>query len=251
MKKYNIIYSLGRDCACSSYLKKNGLRLTSGPFDWLTNAGFEQRFDLILNDFENFLNKEDLIPMPKPTQFPADKNNDYYENKRTGLYFWHDFPADKSFDQSYPLIKQKYNRRIDRFYKNIKKHKRVLLVWFSQLHNTDKDLIVELCNKFCKKVGKRVDFLIIEHIEGLQEVKTVQLQENIIKHCCHTTRVDEKGVPQTFGNETLINPIFQQYKIMIPFYTKIIKAITKILIKILCLFVPVKKWRKKLRSLYK
>ena len=54
MKKYDIIYSIGRDCACASYLQQNGLRLTSGPFDWLTNAGFEDRFELMLNDFQCF-----------------------------------------------------------------------------------------------------------------------------------------------------------------------------------------------------
>ena len=153
--KYDIIYSIGRDCACALYLQQNGLRSTSGPFDWLTNAGFEDRFELMLNDFQYFLDKKYLKQMPKPTQFPADKNNDYYENIKTQLYFWHDFPADKSFDEAYPEVKLKYERRIKRFYENIKDKNRVLLVWFSQVHQTPDNIVLELCNRFSEKMGKK------------------------------------------------------------------------------------------------
>ena len=51
-KKYNIIYSIGQDCACGLYMKKARIRCCSGPFDWLTNTSFENRINIILNDFE-------------------------------------------------------------------------------------------------------------------------------------------------------------------------------------------------------
>ena len=86
-KKYDIIYSIGRDCACAMYMRKTNLRICSGPFDWLTNASFEKRFEMMLNNFTGFLDKDKLKPMPKPTQFPSDKNNDYYENVENGFYF--------------------------------------------------------------------------------------------------------------------------------------------------------------------
>ncbi len=247
-KKYDIIYSIGRDCACASYLAKLNLRACSGPFDWLTNANFQQRFELMLNDFSNFLNKDDLHLMPKPTQFPADKNNDYYENIRTGLYFWHDFPADKSFEEAYPEVKQKYERRIKRFYENIQNHNKVLLVWFSQVHNTPNELVLDLCDKFCKKMGKTIDFLIIEHAEGLQQAEMTQLSTNILKYRCHATRFDENGVPQTQGNERLVSPIFSQYKLAIPFKLRLVKFLRRWLSKIICLFIFDKQLRKKIKK---
>ncbi len=46
--KYDIIYSLGSNCACALYLNKYALRTTSGPFDWVSEMSFENRIDLIL-----------------------------------------------------------------------------------------------------------------------------------------------------------------------------------------------------------
>lgn len=249
-KKYDIIYSIGRDCACASYLQQNGLRLTSGPFDWLTNAGFEDRFELMLNDFQYFLDKKDLKQMPKPTQFPADKNNDYYENIKNNLYFWHDFSADKSFDEAYPEVKLKYERRIKRFYENIKDKNKVLLVWFSYVHQTPDNIVLELCNRFSDKMGKKIDFLIIEHQEGLNTAKKYMLSKNIERWQCHATKFDEAGVPQTLGNEELIQPIFSLYQLRVPLTTKAKHISLKLFVKFICLFVPIKKWRKSIRKLY-
>ena len=47
--KYDIVYSIGHDCACSMYLKKHNLRVVSGPLDWLTSVPAHMRFNLILN----------------------------------------------------------------------------------------------------------------------------------------------------------------------------------------------------------
>lgn len=251
MKKYDIIYSIGRDCACALYLQQNGLRSTSGPFDWLTNAGFEDRFELMLNDFQCFLDKKDLMQMPKPTQFPADKNNDYYENIKNNLYFWHDFPADESFENAYPKVKLKYERRIKRFYKNIKNKDRVLLVWFSQVHQTPDNVVLELCNRFSEKMGKKIDFLIIEHQEGLNIAKKYMLSENIERWQCHATKFDENGFPETQGNKELIQPIFSLYQLRVPLIKKVKYVLLKLFAKFVCLFVPVKKWRKRIRKLYK
>ena len=52
MKKFDVIMSLGADCACAMYMKKHVMRTFSSPFDWLTHADFETRMNLILNDFE-------------------------------------------------------------------------------------------------------------------------------------------------------------------------------------------------------
>lgn len=111
MKKYDIIYSIGRDCACASYLQQNGLRLTSGPFDWLS--------------------------------------------------------------------------------------------------------------------------------------------ENIERWQCHAIKFDEDGFPETQGNTELIQPIFSLYQLRVPLIKKVKYILLKLFAKFVCLFVPVKKWRKRIRKLYK
>ena len=59
-KTYDIIYSIGYDCSCALYIKETGLRLTSGPFDWLTHASIEERFAALLNEFDDFFNIKDF-----------------------------------------------------------------------------------------------------------------------------------------------------------------------------------------------
>ena len=196
MNRYDIIYSLGRDCSCAMYMQQTNLRSCSGPFDWLTNAGFEKRFELMINNFDEFLEQSDLLPMDKPTAFPSDKNNDYYENVKTGLYYWHDFPAGVPLQESFNIVKEKYNRRIKRFYDNILTKNRVLLIWFSQVGSTSDSVVLEYCDKLCSKIGKKLDFLIIEHREGVFEPQCIRLAENIVRWYCIVKRMMEAESPQ-------------------------------------------------------
>ena len=52
--------SLGGMCTVAAALSKNGLRSTSGPFDWLISP-LESVITLLENDFRDFIEKENLI----------------------------------------------------------------------------------------------------------------------------------------------------------------------------------------------
>lgn len=242
MKKYNIIYSIGRDCACSFYLQTNKLRTTSGPMDWITTADFKQRFDMLLNDFEDFMNPKYFEFLPKNPNVFNDEKCDYYRNRKTGFDFYHDFPINIDFKESFPSVAEKYNRRIKRFYKNIKENNKVLLVWFSHYTNTNNDVIIDLCKKFCKKMKKNIDFLIIEHTENLHTPQKTLLAKNIIKWNLHTRDID--GTDVVNGNKELVNTIFQNYQIKTT--NKTISYWIKI--HILCSLIPIKKWRHNARK---
>lgn len=241
-KKYDIIYSLGRDCACAMYMKQNKLRITSGPFDWLTNASFETRFNMILNDFAGFLSPDDIQFLPKNPNVINDEKCDYYENVRNGFYYYHDFPINVPMSESLPEVINKYNRRIARFYKNIRTKKRVLLIWFSHCSNTPDKMIIDLCNKVCGKFGKTIDFLIIEHKQNQKTPICTELAHNITKYNLHTTATDDMGRPTTQGNTTACNPLFAQFGLHIPWRHKI----TMFFINI----VPLHNLRHKLRNNY-
>ena len=60
MLKYDIIYSIGSNCACALYLNQNDLRLTSGPFDWITGVDFNTKINFILEEFKGFCDKNNL-----------------------------------------------------------------------------------------------------------------------------------------------------------------------------------------------
>ena len=218
--KYELIYSLGHDCACTIYLNKFGLRSYAGPFDWINtpsavDADFQTKIMCILNDFNDFLNPMDFQFLPKnPTMF-NDERCDYYENIKTGFWFFHDFPVDVPFDDSFPKVKESYQKRISRFYKEIKKNNRILFIWFSYHFISDNKLLIDLCNKVCKKFDKQIDFLFIEHNESLplgKSKKTV-ISPNITKYSLYTRKWDLKGKLTTLGQEEYCGKIFKQYKL--------------------------------------
>ena len=249
-KKYNIIYSIGQDCACGLYMKKARIRCCSGPFDWLTNTSFENRINIILNDFEDFFNKEDFRIMQKPTNFPDDKGNEYYENTRTGLYFWHDFPTNIDFETIFPSVKEKYNRRIKRFYDNIINNEKILLIYFSHFPLCDNYIIQELCNKVCDKFNKKIDFLIIGYDKTKKdtEINCYKLDENITIYKLNTRDFDKNGQITTLGKTNLCQPIFDQLEVIMPFHKMILRHFLYILSYIICIFIFSKPLRKKIRD---
>ena len=246
-KKYEIVYSIGRDCACSMYMKSAKLRICSGPFDWLTNASFETRIDCIINDFKDFLNFADLAPLQKSPNLQNDDTCDYYQNVRNGFFYYHDFPVGVALEQSFPQVKEKYQRRINRFYKKISEKDNVLLIWFSHHTNTPDKVILDASKRMCEKFGKQIDFLIIEHSENTDVPIERQLAPNIIKYNLHTKSYDGKGNVDTLGLTKNILPIFSNYKLKQPLNIIIIRYFRRILSDIICLLFPVKQFRGKIK----
>ncbi len=247
MKKYDLIYSLGADCACATYLKINNLRLYSGPFDWLTHCKFSTRMKLILNNFEEFLNIEDLRPLEKDLSIHNDNNCDYYENIKNGIWFYHDFPCGVPLKQSYSVVKEKYNRRIKRFYKLINKKKNILLVWFAHNQITPDETIIQLCNNVMQKFEKSIDFLIIENNSGIESgvIQIRWLSEHIMICNLNSVSYDENGRITTLGNEYICNKVFQAICLRKSSYG----VLKNFFIKFICLFLPSKSLRRIMKNL--
>lgn len=240
--KYDIIYSIGSNCACALYLNKNGLRITSGPFDWLTNMSFNSKIKLIINDFEGFLESSDLEIITN-----VEPNNQYipYKNTRTGCLFLHDFPKDSSFELSYPQVKDKYNRRIKRFYDNLSLKNKVLLVWFSLDRKVTDDDIIKASAALNKKFNKEIDLLIIEHNDSMINQKPLkrQINNNITKYELFAKK-EENVSGFTRGNTKLCNQIFKKYAINRPLG----EIYKRFCYKLICNLIPLKKARKRLRN---
>ncbi len=165
MKKetFDYVCSLGSSCLCATVLRDAGLRLSSGPFDWLTGADFCSRIQLIVDDFSNWMVKDDFKLIGKTT---VGVHNGY-ENVRTGFRFLHDFSSNRSFDDCYDEVCRKYERRIVRFYARIRASRRVLLVWVENPLDPDAPSaddvrwgVNELARKFPSAC---IELLIIEH----------------------------------------------------------------------------------------
>lgn len=247
-KEYDIIYSLGASCACAGYMKQHNLRSFSGPFDWLTNAPFEVNTDLILNDFKDFCNFEDFVPYDRNDGIIYDC--DSYSNKKTNLLFFHDFKKEVPFSEIFPSVKEKYERRIARFYERIKNSSKVLLIWYNYFGKTDEADVTDKCNAIVQKFGKNIDFLIIEHDETKPkgEIEYNKLTDNITYALLYIQQKDANGNHTTFGDKKTSNKIFKQYRLKMSFSKRAYLFIKKFSIKLICAFIPSKSLRKKLKS---
>jgi len=122
--------SLGPTCSVAYQLQKLNLKKESLPFDWIRCNSVLTVLDLIKNNFNGFLN--DLIHVKDDEKFPfideSEESFDDIKDMKTKIYktnkigFFHDFKDGVTFDD----VKEKYDRRIKRFY-DVSKNKSVFI----------------------------------------------------------------------------------------------------------------------------
>lgn len=107
---YKHYISLGYFCSVAMELEKYGLRDCSYPFDWLI-TDFEGVILAIESGFSDYLNYENMY-----------QNRDIrstYTDQKYHFSFIHDFNKYARLSKQISSVRDKYQRRIDRFYQNI------------------------------------------------------------------------------------------------------------------------------------
>lgn len=133
--RFDLVFSIGGNCACAMFLNETKLRMASSPFDWLSSAPFEERIDTLCSRFRGFLVREN-IAWHSPGQ--GDRASDVYMDTVHGYRFVHDFPKNTPLDESFPRVRAKYDRRIARLLKRLDDGARACLVWWSlDMHPSD------------------------------------------------------------------------------------------------------------------
>ena len=125
-EKYDLVVSLGANCICSGLLRGNNLQDYSFPFDWLGGADLKTKIKLVINNFKDFFNLEDLECIGSRTN---PEPCDIYKNKKTGIIFNHDFQIGIPIEKTYPLVKAKFERRENRLLNLIEKANKILFVY--------------------------------------------------------------------------------------------------------------------------
>ena len=134
MTKNNII-PIGGDCSVALLLKELELRESSYPFDWVT-CSFNTAISLIDNNFSNFIDIEHLIRDKRIT------HQHVYHSDIYNLGFFHDFNQMEELSEQEQAIKEKYNRRIKRFYESLESGTTLI-----RLLTNDNDLNFYIYNK--------------------------------------------------------------------------------------------------------
>ena len=239
-KKFDLIISLGAACGCALYMKKFKLRDHSYPFDWVYNAPFEKRIELLVNNFKDFLLKENLEKFYKNDG--GDLYHDFYKDLSNGFIFLHDFPLNTPLEKSYDEVYEKYQRRISRMYENISASKQVLFIWF-QLHETLSDEIVLKAQKeLSQKFNKSINLLVFENDRSRTSVQDVKLNDSVLK-VVGPFNIDDDYV---WGNEKLCGSVFAR----INGKKKYGYVLLRCIMRLACCFVPSSAMRRKMREKY-
>ncbi len=244
-EKFDIVYSLGQDCACAQYLIKFGLRICAGPFDWLTGSDFETRMNLILNDFDEFFEKEDIKLLALSKDKTMNYRTDDYHNSRIGFDYYHDFRAGIPFDEEFLNVKKKYARRTSRFINNIKTKNKILLVYHAHLNLIPDEVYIEYHSKLQDRFKKEISLVIIENdfnkTDG--EIETLKLSPNLTKYKLLTEQKNEAGNYTNMGNEYNCSLIYSKFSLKSNLCSRLSRKTANYILKFLMRVVPIKKFK--------
>ena len=131
MNKYDLVISLGGRCRMTSALKMLKITEKTYPFDWVAYNGdvaaehLLTKCRLIKNHFEDAFNIEDFVEYYNP----GNPGNRSVKNVKTVIRFAHDFSWEKSLRDDFPVVLEKYQRRIKRFYDDIENANNIVFVF--------------------------------------------------------------------------------------------------------------------------
>jgi hypothetical protein len=123
---YNAIFSLGDLCLASIQLRNNNLRPFAGVLDWFGSPSLSYVNRLLRNRFIGFMDLPNLRIIDYASEQFLCVSDDAYQ-----IVSVHDFKADKNtltHLATYPEVKEKYDRRIQRFLEKTATSQRVLFI---------------------------------------------------------------------------------------------------------------------------
>ena len=134
-ESYDLIFSMGGACSCTSTLRALELQDFSYPFDWIGGLTLKERIELMLSGFKDWFHIEDF---EKKGERLHPQPCDIYINNKTTLLYVHDFALHMPLEKSFPVVKARYDRRTSRLLKNIETAKKILIVYVEPPEGTNR-----------------------------------------------------------------------------------------------------------------
>ena len=132
MPKYDLIVSLGGNCATAIHLRERGLRMFSLPLDYVfmvDEKPIKYLCEVFRNNFENFCKKENLVELQGDERGDDRTGKMQYKDEYTGFRLIHHFVRPIEEPGAYEEAKEILNRRINRLLSKIEQHKKYYLYW--------------------------------------------------------------------------------------------------------------------------
>lgn len=125
-EKPYVFISLGEGCKVAGYIRGSSLTKYAYPFDWTLSTDFESIYQVILHDFHGYMSFDNLQDLHffdrKMNLFPDEPRGmiaRWVLEKTYNLESRHDFDISQEMKDIYPDVKEKIERRIQRFYNTL------------------------------------------------------------------------------------------------------------------------------------
>lgn len=182
--QYDIVVPFGTSCICSDILRDIGMQSYSYPFDWVGGGTIKARTDILIHNFSDWLNYENLVQITPINPTEPRKFKDF-ANIKTNMTFRHHFSCDKSslnFLADYNQVLSTYNRRAQRLLTHIQLSNNVLILTIETPNRpaiTDTRELVEAHNMIAKKFPTtKIDMLYIKRSNKNSSVN--KINKNIL-----------------------------------------------------------------------
>ena len=176
----NIFISLGSTCGIAYQLQQHNLRQNAYPFDWNKIPNLSIINKIITNNFKDYSDFTIIKNNNSNIYSYVDDNDDKNDldtfdingccdtimaKNIYGVFSYHDFKMDDV--NKYENVKNKYNRRIKRFYDILNNNKQIIFI--RDEHNIKKiniDDIKYFVEYICNNFNKKFKLIIICHNPG-------------------------------------------------------------------------------------
>ncbi len=241
MKKYDLIMPIGSFCATSYHLRRCGLQTQSLPFDWLLDVKIEDAVKFICSNFDDFFVKENLKFRDKLG------SHDVYVDRKYGIGFLHFFNENAPFEQEYARVKETFERRTQRAVDYIEKARSILFVYAGREGVDEERALKAFAALKSQYKNKEINILLINlSKDASSKAEIKEIEKGVFW-------VDLRFNIGTDGH----TDYKKEYGYIFSFFTlkrsKVKEFVEKLNLKktavnVLCLFIPSKSLRKKIRN---
>ena len=193
-------------------------------------SDFIGRCNILANKFKNFIEKNDL----EYSYYDKYSKCNVYYNKNNGIYFNHDFLKTEPFEDTYEIVKEKYERRINRLLNKINKSNSVLVVYFEKSpdqnslekwknHNISNKEIIMGYTTLKAAFGNKINLLYLSRdnknnlIEYFERGKITKIYTDLKMH----------------GNLNIesLKPVFSKYELNLEEHNRLLNILMKNILK--------------------
>ena len=185
----DIYIPIGMNCYIANFLKSKKLRLFALPFDWNISS-LHMSYNVLYNDFDGFLDNLFIGTQTHRLLFDEDDNTKLTVSnslifpvicKKYNILFPHDFPNIN--DKTILDVKDKYNRRIQRFRHIINDPSKNIYLIYCDLNNDLNEFQTSVYQEYNPKLLNlfKNNDIYIDKIKTLYEkhnnIKIISLEE--------------------------------------------------------------------------